>query len=131
MFSTGQILGFLTVVFVLLSMHRMMIRVSAPYTDKLFVKFPKFLQLKRSMAKILVKYHPIFAFLAMVFAVVHAAYNFVLTQAPSFTGASIIILLGAQMVIGNLVKTNKSLVWLHRLLPFLGLFALIIHIIQK
>lgn len=130
MITTGKLLGFTIVVLVLMAMHQQMIPLSSPTSDKLFKRFPDLLRIKKKMAAFMLKGHRLFGFLAMSVALVHGAYNS-LQGNRSLTGIVVLVLLLSQGALGYLSGKYKDLFKVHRLLPYVGLLALVFHILMK
>lgn len=109
MYSTGEILGIITAVLMVVTMSRILIKIPD------------------NASKMIRLVHPTLAIVTFGFALVHAGYNFV-RFGPNLAGASIVIILVIQGVLGKLSGTNPKLVTIHRFLPFVAILALVIHI---
>lgn len=130
MITTGKLLGFTIVVLVLMAMHQQMIPLSSPTSDKLFKRFPNLLKIKKKMAAFMLKGHRLFGILAVSVALVHGAYNS-LQGNRSLTGILVLVLLSSQAALGYLARRNHAWFRYHKVLPYLGLFALVFHILVK
>jgi hypothetical protein len=133
--SLGNLLGFITVAFILLSTTRGMVKIML---GKVLLR-NKEKNVKKSFDLSLLlwlqKNHRYFGMAALLVALAHAALQFSITGVPSLTGGTLVGLLILQGVTGYLQEKGKGnltlLNTIHRIAPIVMLVLIVLHIIYN
>jgi p-aminobenzoyl-glutamate transporter AbgT len=129
----GPFLGFLTVLFIVMSSTRKGVKI---FLEKVLIRNKK-KEVKTSLDLELLltlqKYHRYFGIGALLSALLHAALQFSITGAPSLTGGTMVGLLVVQGVTGYLQENKKGnlkvLNAIHAIIPPVLIFLIVLHII--
>jgi len=129
----GPFLGFLTVLFIVMSSTRKGVKI---FLEKVLIRNKK-KEVKTSLDLELLltlqKYHRYFGIGALLSALLHAALQFSITGAPSLTGGTMVGLLVVQGVTGYLQENKKGnlkvLNAIHAIIPPVLILLIVLHII--
>ncbi len=129
----GPFLGFLTVLFIVMSSTRKGVKI---FLEKVLIRNKK-KEVKTSwdleLLLTLQKYHRYFGIGALLSALLHAALQFSITGAPSLTGGTMVGLLVVQGVTGYLQENKKGnlkvLNAIHAIIPPVLILLIVLHII--
>ncbi len=129
----GPFLGFLTVLFIVMSSTRKGVKI---FLEKVLIRNKK-KEVKTSwdlkLLLTLQKYHRYFGIGALLSALLHAALQFSITGAPSLTGGTMVGLLVVQGVTGYLQENKKGnlkvLNAIHAIIPPVLMLLIVLHII--
>jgi hypothetical protein len=131
--SLGSFLGFVTVIFIVLSSTRKFVKIMLGKV----LKRNKEKNLKKSWDLSLLlwlqKNHRYFGMASLLVALAHAALQFSITGVPSLTGATLVTLLVVQGITGYLQEKKKGnlkvLQIVHEIVPLIIFGLIILHII--
>ena len=127
----GEFLGFLIILFYALTISKYVFKLITKYFGERLSKYKKFYEIYRKINMIITKYHKIFGFSTIIFILIHFFVQFS-NYGLSITGLIAALLMLFQILIGLYgvltKKINKNWRLVHKVIAFVILIAILIHI---
>lgn len=128
----GEFLGLLIILFYALTISKYILKLITKYFGERLSKYKRFYEIYRKVSTFISKYHKIFGLLTIIFILIHFIVQFS-TIGLSITGVIAALLMLFQVLLGLYAVLTKKInnTWrlLHRLISFIILIAILIHIV--